>query len=338
MIIITGIYPPEKCGVGDYTYNLIHTNSAKDWKLLYFKDWSIKALRHIIKTINSYDDEWICLQYPCVGFNKHITAELLCLYYGIFYKKKKLCVAVHEYSQFAWKRRTLANLIMISADKFIFTTQIERHNVTQRFKSIATKSTVIKILSNIASYAPDKQISERKYSIGYFGFISPNKGIEKYIEDISCVKKKYSNISAFIMGQIQAEQEEYANRIINKAKENGIETFINYEADKVAEILSDTKFAYLPFPDGVSERRGSLLACMSNGCAIISTRGKYTTRELEQSCIIVDEEDSVRKIEDVLTSKKETHEMWQNESTHYMKNLPKSWDEIATKYNEFISC
>jgi hypothetical protein len=39
----------------------------------------------------------------------------------------------------------------------------------------------------------------------------------------------------------------------------------------------------MPFPDGASERRSSLLAVLLNGVATISTKGAFTTSELAES-------------------------------------------------------
>jgi glycosyltransferase involved in cell wall biosynthesis len=48
----------------------------------------------------------------------------------------------------------------------------------------------------------------------------------------------------------------------------------------VAEVLARAQVAYLPFPDGASHRRTSLIAALSHGAAIVTTRGLQTPPEL----------------------------------------------------------
>ena len=53
MLIITGTYPPRKCGVGDYCQNLLSTQQAKDWNLYTDNNWSISTFFQKIKSIRN---------------------------------------------------------------------------------------------------------------------------------------------------------------------------------------------------------------------------------------------------------------------------------------------
>lgn len=48
--LVTGSYPPDICGVGDYTYKLYTNSNSSDWKLCHIKDWNIKSVISIINT------------------------------------------------------------------------------------------------------------------------------------------------------------------------------------------------------------------------------------------------------------------------------------------------
>ena len=53
MLIITGTYPPRKCGVGDYCQNLLATSSAKDWQLYTDDKWSLSTILQKFKAIKN---------------------------------------------------------------------------------------------------------------------------------------------------------------------------------------------------------------------------------------------------------------------------------------------
>jgi glycosyltransferase involved in cell wall biosynthesis len=51
----------------------------------------------------------------------------------------------------------------------------------------------------------------------------------------------------------------------------------------VARELASATIVYLPYPDGVSERRGTLLAALGNGAAVVTTDGPFRPQGLERA-------------------------------------------------------
>jgi len=50
---------------------------------------------------------------------------------------------------------------------------------------------------------------------------------------------------------------------------------------QIAERLGGSSIAYLPYPDGASERRTTLKAALLNGMVVITTRGPHTPDDLD---------------------------------------------------------
>jgi len=335
LLVITGSYPPEKCGVGDYLYNLFQTEEAKNWTLLYIKDWRLKNIFKIIKQINNFSEKNINVQFPTMGYKKSITIELICFFYGLT-KKKNLSITTHEHSELGWKRKLIANIIYPFASKLIFTTEFEQNTVAKKFPNILKRSKIIKIYSNIkqADFLP--QIADRQCDIGYFGFITIGKGMEEFLEISRKIKSTNEHIKIYIMGQIHIAYNEYAEQIIKQAKDLQIECKIDKSEQEVAETLANTKIVFLPFPDGISERRGTFLATVQNCCVVVSTQGKQTTDELQKCCVFVNKNNASEKILQLLENKQLMVEYQQKISEYQTNEMPKSWNEIAKMYNEFL--
>jgi glycosyltransferase involved in cell wall biosynthesis len=339
MILVTGTYPPEQCGVADYSYCLLNSEEGKktDWKLLYTKDLSFKGLKQAIKEIKSFDDKYVNIQYPSRGYGKSLFPHLLSIYLRIF-TNKSVSVTIHEYTQLGWKGFLCAYILLLFANKLIFTNEFERNAAIKKLWTVKNKSSIIKIFSNIPKSNNLLKISERKYDIGCFGYIRPLKGIENFIETISKLKKTTEiNVSAYILGETWPEFKEYTEKIRRMAEEAGVVIMEGRSDNEVADILADTKIAYLPYPDGLSERRGSYLAFVRNLALIVSTEGPFVTQAQRDYLKVVTEEHAVSTLRSLSKLSPEEQNLEQERVNEFVqKELPNSWDDVVKQYNSYI--
>ena len=93
----------------------------------------------------------------------------------------------------------------------------------------------------------------------------------------------------------------------------------------------------MPYPDGLSERRGSFLAFVRNLALIVSTEGPFVTATHRKYLKVVEEKDASGVISLLLSlSDKEKNEEQLKVEEFVINNLPASWDEIVQKYNDFL--
>lgn len=328
MLIITGSYPPHICGVGDYTDRLMTTECAKTWQLYHSSDWSLSSLVKHIRAINKTQERTLNIQYPTQGYGWSLVPHLLSIYYSWF-TRKRFSVTVHEQSQLSLKARWAQKIILLTANRIIFTNDFERTYAINKLPFVKKRSTVIKIFSNIAVANRIKAISERTIDVVNFGHIRPRKGLEQFIEVIENTASPYK---ALIVGQVPEGYENYFNQIASRAQSANIDIRLNLSDVDVSELLNTTKVAYLPFPDGASERRGSLLASFSNGAVVATTIGKFTTIELQRAIVNIQDVplDSLLKDTELLSSK-------QSEALTFLnEQMPHNWNDIAQKYIVFL--
>lgn len=341
MLIITGTYPPRKCGVGDYCYNLIHTGTARSskWQVYTTDNWKLRNIRVIMREIADINFNVANIQYPTMGYSTSITPHIIALYIR-YILRRPVIVTIHEYSRLGWKGRFAAKIFFRCAGHTVFTTEVERKFAIKKNRYLQEKSSVIKIFSNIDKSDNIRSAQNRTWDIGYFGYIRPDKGIETFIDVCNKVSQHRSGCRMYIMGQTQEEFQWYYTPIIKRIKESNIELILNRSSKEVSEILSDTKIAYLPYPDGLTERRGSFLAALLNRCNIVSTTGDFTTEKMKQSFTLCnnDEADSilVRILDDINDDSERQRELTAREEDYIESQIPQSWESIALQYEELI--
>lgn len=328
MLIITGSYPPHICGVGDYTCRLMNTDKGKEWHLYHSSIWGVSSFVKHIRAINKTKEHTLNLQYPTQGYGWSLVPHLLCVYYSWF-TRKRFSVTLHEQSQLSLKARWAQKIILLTANRVIFTNTFERNYAIRRILCIKNRSTVIKIFSNISVSQPIKSVGERTIDVVNFGHIRPLKGLEFFIDTIANAKEP---IKAIIAGQVPSGFEDYYKELEIKAKKANIGICLNLSDADVSELLNDAKIVYLPFPDGASERRGSLLASLANGAVVATTIGPFTSQELSLAVIDIDR----IAISDILINEDLLKDKQQKAFEFMKAEMPQSWDEIAQQYNYFL--
>jgi glycosyltransferase involved in cell wall biosynthesis len=219
---------------------------------------------------------------------------------------------------------------MFLSKKIILTNEVEKC-FARRFLINSNKISIIPIASNIVqSNYSNREFEERKIDLAYFGHIRPIKGIEEFLNAVSTIK----NVKEVaIIGQKLEKYSDFFDYIFKKSEELGIKLIVNKKEDEVADFLSNVKIVYLPFPDGISSRRGSLLASINNSCIIVSKRSSNpeTNSFFQEHCYLLNNsEEASSLIDQILTT---PFALKESTKLRFMF----SWDAVVQQHKELYS-
>lgn len=281
LLFITGSYPPDKCAMGDTS--LIQINILKrkniETELLTHIDWSLTNLFNILRSIKNANADVFYMHYPTMGYKHSIVPQIISLVY-----RKKIVVIIHEVSQ-AFIVRKISLLPFSFGCNIVFTNQYEKKFFKKIFPWTSNKKTeIIPIGSNIKAFVNDNFDDRNKTNIVYFGQIRQNKGIEEIIELAKIIKARNLNFNILVTGRKLSSAIDFYNRLTELSSTLPIELKVDLDEFEVSRILGSNSIAYMPFPDGASERRGSLFAALVHRMIVFTTRGSQTPEELN-NCI-----------------------------------------------------
>ncbi len=264
--MVTGSYPPDICGAGDYTARLVEALSARDVavEVVTGCDWGAADLITLLRRINAGRFDVVHIQYPTVGYGRKLGPHLAALI-------QRSVVTLHEASQSHFFRR-LSLYFFLLARHIIFTNSHDLDYVSRLAPWVRRRSSVIPIGSNVRVAASDRNLRD----IVYFGLIRPKKGLEDVLALAALIKERRGDLKVRIIGAPMPEHAEYYKQLRASANSLPVIWEEGLTPMEIAVLLSRARIGYLPFPDGASERRGSLIALLANGVATITTRGAHT--------------------------------------------------------------
>ena len=325
IIFITGSYPPDTCGVGDYAYRLAQALQACGMTvdIVSQKNWNLKNSLILVSHLNTYKSDIIHIQYPTVGYGYGLAPQAISLL-------RRCVVTLHEVSQAHVLRRLSLYPFTIRSSHVIFTSSHEQRYALRWAPWLRNRSSIIPIGSNIAAIHVNEKV-ERK-EIVYFGLIRPNKGLEDVLQLASLIKENHKPFSIRIIGKLHPDSMEYFNKLRLQTKTLPVHWCIGLTDYETADLLSHAEMAYVPYPDGVSERRGSLLALLANGVTVITTRGAQTPPTMEGVVIFVQNPQETLTLAEEIFSDKGLRKRYSAKSRAYAENF--EWSRIASRHVE----
>lgn len=312
ILFITNNFPPLVDGVGDYTYNIaqqfvehnhevyvicrensqIHTEVPGMKILPIVNKWDFNCYKPIVKLINEKSIDVVSLQYVPHGFHpKGLPFPLIKLTKEIKRCNTKLFTFFHEVSVEKEKgniKRTLLSMLMQHISKRIIensdyiATSIEYYR-DMMLKLVPTKKEIplIPIASNIpeTKMTKDELLALKKKLapnnetiISFFGI----RNIQTSIDAISELKKEGYKLKVLLIGKTSNN---LPANLPNDTIKTG--TLDIKEIDKYFKV-SDI-FILPEGKSGCSFKSGSLAAAMRNKLLIITTKGKLTSKELDNN-------------------------------------------------------
>lgn len=279
VFIVTRI-SDQKCGVVDYTRQLAQSlkEIVPTVTLEELDTWSFTELERLRKKYKTEKDVVFHLQYPTVGMGKSIAPALL----NLWLANNKTFITFHEFEQFNLIRKFYFLTTSLTNTNYIFTNEHEKQQFLSFFPWTQKKCNIIPIGNNITRISNEENVNV-KHRLVYFGQIAPNKGIESFLDLVMLLRELDINIPCAVIGGTFDTSNELLDNISDKAEKYNIECLYNLSSEDVSEQLHNSTVAYLPFPEGVSDKRGSALACLTHDLNVITIHSNLTPNWWTQS-------------------------------------------------------
>ena len=340
--LITGEYPPDQGGVGDFTDRLAQalTDSGHRVHIItsvpqshaapqgipgrgthvkvptvhrVIARWRLGCWRQLSRLSRELDLDILNIQYQAAAYDmrpginfvpRRPPASPVVTFHDLKvpYLLPK-AGPLREWVVRAWARR---------ADGVIVTNR-EDELTLQGAAGPVSALTRIPIGSNIATGPPhgyDRDTERARWGVysndlllGYFGFLNESKGGEALIRTLHQLID--DGLPAHLLkiggraGSSDPTNRAYADKVDAMMAELGLADRVHFTGYVPSEQVSASLYAVdvcvLPYRDGVSFRRGSLMACLAHGRPIVTTHPAVALPEIEdgQNMYLVEPENSM---------------------------------------------
>src|SRR3989338_6790973 len=310
IIIISPAFPPNRDGVGDYTFVLadgladkneviIVTSKLKGVKsesknkfhvIREIDKWGGLDLFHILSICKNFSPELVIIQYVSFMYGRggiNLTFPLLSVLLRIRYS---VFTMLHElFTPFGFSIKTFLMSLIQSLMLFFLIIGSDRIGVSIKVWERVLKRfffwrkgyfRLILIPSNIKistkTNIPEKLSRfNKKPLLAFFGSFHITKMVEFLTASLDALVKKGYDAGLIVIGQDEKEISAYIKELPDYLK--GRIFCTGYcSSEDVSQYLSITDIFLLPLIDGVSSRRTSLMAALKHGLPVVTTKGFLT--------------------------------------------------------------
>jgi len=316
--LVTGEFPPMQGGVGDYTHELARAIAALGVEVHVITNRTVNGGRQTMVSIHPVIARWsfpsllqiralsralkldlLNLQYQTAAYALSAPIHFLSDVAGV-----KTVVTFHDlrvpylFPKAGRLREMAVTHLARSASGVIVTDPADEKELQSR--GGVKHLTQIPIGSNIAPNPPpgyDRATWREKmgvypneFLLGYFGFLNESKGGDVLIGVMAALLSRKARVRLVLIGG-QTGTSDTANNAAFSAEigkliarydlaDRIIQTgFV--EASEVSAYLLTCDAMVLPYRDGASFRRGTLMAALAHGCPIITTHPAMPLPELQ---------------------------------------------------------
>ncbi len=308
---VSGAYPPINDGIGDYTAKLLSylkgeglqidlitsrekgviDEAGRQGGLNIFpviRKWDLIGAVNILRLIKKKRFDLFHMQFPSSRYRRTVSLSLLPLFVKILSPSTKVVVTLHEFSISYPVNKLRQLLIGLFSDRVVVTDAGGFDQLSKgpgRFL-LKKKLATIPIGSNIdpcPQNAAGKEAFLKRFKldpktrvISFFGVIHRNKGLETLLRAMAELKNIKPPVFLVLIAELNAGADPYHKRIQDMIDSLDIKDSVyltGYRSGReVSGFLSISDVCVLPFLDGATLRRGTLMAAFVHGLPVITTR------------------------------------------------------------------
>jgi glycosyltransferase involved in cell wall biosynthesis len=305
IVMVTGSYPPQHCGVGAFSQGLVRelrvgghevdvvttasaTRRTDERPAFEISRWTIRNWWRATAWVAMRAPDVIHIQYPAKYYGYRPSLALLSVILRLRVPRTPIVVTIHEFSITHVLRRLTVGTIVLFADIVVLTTITERIALGRFVPWLRGKFRIVPVAAPIQriSLTPAERsevrtrmgIAETDLMVAYFGFLHPNKGIETLFRAFALACTREPRLKLVMLSQFDPAGNRYHADMQRLVEALGVRESVSWpgflSAVEVSRHLASADIGFFPFQDGVSLRRTSFLLAMSHSLATVTTVGK----------------------------------------------------------------
>ena len=273
-------------------------------------DWKLRNALKRAKEITKTAPRIVHIHYTVGAYKGGLAIYFVPFLIRFFHPRPKVVITYHQFTEHkpnSFLFRSLFLLLCLSADGYIFLRNDHSRAFVWGETFLNKNFTFIPSPSNlefeesgmdgrhpksIPQSVPHPMANLPHYpmadhypmsNLSHFGTIRQGKGLEILIRAFGIVHEKYPGIKLILAGAIDGA---YHQKLMKRIASYNLTDYNRNLTDSILftgqldpDALYDTllgTIVVLPFPDGASTYRSSLMAALSMGLPVITSRGKYT--------------------------------------------------------------
>jgi glycosyltransferase involved in cell wall biosynthesis len=302
-------YPPRAvtCGVGDYTRCLAEELARGGDEVTVVTSTGYAGPRNgAVRVLTVLDDDggprrwWragevVNVQYAPDLYRGRSRITRLPLLARLTRSGPSVVVTFHTLLDGSLGARVVVPWLLATAAHSISANEEVSAMIRRRLPGLARRCTEIPIGSNIATApgAPGSSRREVLTRLGlpadapvlvHFGLVYPGKGLETLFEALAVVRQSVRDARLLIVGDTRPEERAYRATLESLAERAAIASAVTWAGrrpgDEVSRLLQTADLYVMPYDDGATIRRGSLIAGLAHGLPVVSTRSPLASAYL----------------------------------------------------------
>jgi glycosyltransferase involved in cell wall biosynthesis len=292
LLFVSGEYPPDVGGVGDYTDRLRRALASQAWP-------SSLLSRRQVQHWDARAFVWLLRRAPRQGL-VHIQFQAgafdllgdVCLMPSVLHRLRpgvRVVTTFHDvrlpylFPRAGRLRRAMVNLLARTSDVVVAADERDLESL-----GVSTCGHQVPIGANIAcepgpgydraTFRAGLGLDDATLGIVYFGLLNQSKGLHLLLDAFDLILKAAPGARLMLLGgEVGASDPtdrltaEHVRGRLDRLGERVVRTgWLQPQALSRHLLAGDV--ALLPYADGASPRRGSLLACAEHGLPIVSTQ------------------------------------------------------------------
>jgi glycosyltransferase involved in cell wall biosynthesis len=171
--------------------------------------------------------------------------------------------------------KLVALFLLVGSPKIIATNSEIMAIIEKHIPFLLKKTYWIPIGSNILPSSSLTAASDQSPPIvSFFGMIYPGKGMDVLLDVVEAVKSKGCQFRFQLIGGSILYHPAFHEEFLNKIRQKRLESVVDYlgmlPAEEVSKRLQMSRFLYLPYDRGLSDRRGTFMAGLAHGKPVLT--------------------------------------------------------------------